>query len=121
MLDWLRIGNKVVCVNDEVAAYRHLRPHIKLWSNTLDGLTKGKIYTIRDVYYDENSQTLIRLYEIIRPNRPIDNGESGFNSGRFRPLITKTIKEDLSIFTPFLDTKSSSIEDFVVMCDRRIE
>lgn len=120
MFEWVKIGARVICINVDIGLIHHLYPEVKSWEGTLNGLTKGKIYTIRNVYTGKKEELLINLYEIIRPVEK-EGIETGFYIHRFRPLVTKTIKEDLSIFTPFLDTKLLSNENFVVTCDRRIE
>lgn len=90
----LRVGQKVVCIN--------AIPKVgNRWG--LDGLTRGVIYTLQSVFIDELTGDLnVHLAEIKRPVRSEIGddyyGVSGFDSARFRPLITKTLEEDVSIF-----------------------
>lgn len=104
------VGQKVVCIDASM--------HTDDWNAgikrqiNLDGLTKGKIYTIRNLIINEGnprlSPILIQLEEIIR--RKIFNWEgivreAAYHSDRFKPLIEKTT--DISIFQKILlDTRS---------------
>jgi hypothetical protein len=94
---WARKGAKVVCVDDGPGRRPCLFPGL------LDGLTKGRVYTVRrvapDWYY---GHPVIFLVEFVRP---IDGepSETGYDIRRFRPLVsTKTEAEDLAKFSHHL-------------------
>lgn len=92
-----RVGQKVVCVDDV--------PHGKYapWpvKGGLDGLTKGTVYTIREIgaYCGE---PVVWLNEITREIVPgwEKYGEQGFSPARFRPLVER--KTDISVFMKML-------------------
>jgi len=91
------LGQKVVCIDDKIPE------PVASW-DTLNGLTKGNIYTIRWIgMYKSTRHELhlcIRVEEIFR--KPLDyyGIETPFNANRFKPLIEK--KTDISIFTSML-------------------
>lgn len=100
--DW-KVGDRVVCVDDE--------PHDRYspWAatgNNLDGLKKGRVYTIRKIgLYSHYNTLLVWLDEIVRPKRgPIARqyGEVGFDPRRFRPVQPR--KTDISVFEALLHT-----------------
>lgn len=84
-----RVGQKVVCVDAE-AHGKYLAPGLrpKRTSDPLHGLTKGAIYTVRELtgYMGFPS---IRLMEIRRPVSTNFHVEVGFANARFRPLIER--------------------------------
>ena len=88
-------GTEIVCINDTLDDFVVLPAMI--YGGDLDGLTKGKIYTVRDIvpinscYY--NSDFEVVLNEIIR-NPP----DEGFAIERFRYL-------DLAGFGELLEVK----------------
>jgi hypothetical protein len=93
------VGQKVVCVDDDVNSMPPVNGFYRV-TNSMDGLTKNEIYTIRNVYVDPVSgRLLVHLEEIFRgpqyPNMP-DSLESGYTYSRFRPL------RDLTIFNEIL-------------------
>lgn len=105
------IGQEVVCIDDEEreeyipAIIRTLRAMFVEQGHllgTLDGLTKNKVYTIRDIGYHMDIPCLW-LNEIHRGDGVF--GETGFHRARFKPLEKKETKTDISQFAPLLDTK----------------
>lgn len=98
-----RVGQKVVCINDADGESHWLVPTV----GDMDGLTRGCVYTVREIYFDVVwAKTLVRLEEIRRPPCLLDGQpfECGFYPERFRPVVDR--KTDISIFTAMLtDTK----------------
>jgi hypothetical protein len=87
------VGQKVVCVDD-----------ITCWGppSEMDGLTKGRVYTIREFARHQTAGEFgVRLVEIVRPLRWDDIIEQPFILRRFRPVVER--KTDISIFTEMLD------------------
>jgi hypothetical protein len=104
------IGQKVVCINDDIKAGRI--PGKKYADSTLDGLTKGEIYTVRNIYTCETSKSgiCIELEEIVRPmNIPGVNCKPGYDHIRFAPLKEKT--SDISVFTEILNKVNDGNHD----------
>jgi hypothetical protein len=94
MIDWLKIGARVICVDN--GGRRHI---------DMNGITfpeVGPIYVVRKIQVPTHSGGVVILLEgIINPICPDVGMEYGFNSCRFRPVIeTKT---DISIFERMLD------------------
>lgn len=99
------VGQKVVCVDDA----KHPEFHLPGWMyyGDLDGLTKGRIYTVRSVYNDPYSHRLcISLEEINRKamfsNDPDYHHSDGFWSGRFRPVVEKSTDTGMAILRKLL-------------------
>lgn len=96
------VGQTVICVDDGDRD-KTLPENAKLIADSMDGLTKGRRYTIRDVFFDEGWESVsVRLVEIVRPNS-ICGGvcyEAGYDPDRFRPVAER--KTDISIFTNML-------------------
>lgn len=98
--DW-KVGDKVVCVNDGYVPQR--------WKTIggLDGLTTGKVYTIRRIG-PQYGHVTVSLEEIVRPIRGVKTDgsplteEIGYNPSRFRPVQPR--KTDISVFTALLHT-----------------
>lgn len=67
----------------------------------------GTVYTVRDVLLTARGTTAIWLVEIINPSvyvRDVNREmEWGFKATSFRPLITRTQEQDVSLFTHHLD------------------
>ena len=90
---WVRVGAKVVCIDDKASS--SLRP---LHNGDMGGLTKGRVYTISALDVGWRGTLTIHLAECVRPN------SCGFQLSRFRPAVPpKTEAEDLELFTPFLE------------------
>lgn len=94
-----KVGQKVVCINDNLKQFDI--PGM-VYIDSLDGLRKGVIYTIRSVYIESygphEGEVSVRLEEIIRPSAY--GNEVGYNPLRFKPLVEK--KTDISIFQSML-------------------
>lgn len=92
------VGMKVVCVDDYPGGYE-ARPDIFEYSDGLDGLTWGRVYTIRAIGPDQEDGSLsVWLDEI---HRPLERGyETGYAVERFRPVQHRAT--DISIFTAML-------------------
>lgn len=107
MLDWAKPGNKVVCVRSPSTKF--LRGH--------EGPKVNQVYTIRSVSSGTNTfgeQAIgFRLVELVLPEWNTTDGimEPLFSSDCFRPLVTKTIEEDMEIFAPLLNV--TKIEESV--------
>ncbi len=93
----LRVGMKVVCVNATP------QPDNLLYG--LDGLTKGKVYTVRAVGLDNGCSDGVLWVWLLEIQRPIiadlgDDlwGERGYLALRFRPIVSKTQEEDTAMF-----------------------
>lgn len=106
MKEWLTIGRKIVCVNDDPRFIIPFTIH-----SHMHGLTKDQIYTIRDFGPDLwlPKHIVVWLEEIIRPICQIRGDEVGYHVDRFRPLLTR--KTNISAFTKLLKTKSKELED----------
>lgn len=87
-----RVGQKVVCVNDDVDAF--IIPTVSYADCTLDGLTKGEIYTIKGVIWCRLHQHWsVTLEEIDRGINEVvlESGakyreEGKYAAARFRPV-----------------------------------
>jgi len=89
------VGQKVVCVNDDAKAFGR---NVKL-----DGLTKGEIYTITEIYTNNKGLIGLVLKEIVRSKR------EGYRYERFAPLKEK--KTDISTFTEILNKVNGNNHD----------
>jgi hypothetical protein len=83
-----RIGQKVVCINDNVDPNRILPP-------SLIYPKKNNTYTIRAMYIARNGETALLLEEIINPYKTPDGQEIGFISTRFRSLVEDGLIDEL--------------------------
>lgn len=99
------VGQKVVCINDTVELALGLARSTVTFVGGLDGLTKGQVYTIKEIIDDKTFSykekvLILVLDEIIRPVDTVKpaNYSPGFISYRFRPLK----ETDISIFTAML-------------------
>lgn len=78
------VGQKVVCVNDVEGEFRI--PGVK-YHRGLDGLTKGTVYTIRDICtHPDGRKDFIKVKEIVR--KVLD---CPYSHNRFKPLESKAI------------------------------
>lgn len=97
---WVKVGAKVVCVNaPKSSSYKEQMPEV------------GSVYTIREIYREK----AIRLKEI---NNDVckyldGNIECSFLIECFRPLVTKTLEQDMEIFAPLLNVKEEDIMEIV--------
>lgn len=101
-------GQKVVCVDDSMKTHEtvSLKPH---QTSGLDGLTKGRVYTVRKVQHVQRifcrPADEVLLDEIVRAphidylSEPLIK-EVGYLTCRFRPLQTK--ETDISVFKRML-------------------
>ena len=83
-----RVGQKVVCVDDTPCPQSSMP-----WKliGTLDGLTKGRIYTIRRIGCFAGRHQ-VWLDEIVRPllgSICAKHGEAGYRPSRFRPIVSR--------------------------------
>lgn len=89
-----QVGDKVVCVDDKVGRFRNPR---EMYSDGLDGLALGHIYTVRRVgpcpQPVHGGMLSLWLTEIERP--PNAYGEPGYAAARFRPVVER--KTDISL------------------------
>lgn len=105
-----RVGQKVVCVNDAPDSFVLPGIHYSEIA-ALDGLTKGKVYTVRNVVVRPADMSPgIWLEEIYRPPNLGDvlhyGGECPFAAARFRPLV----ETDISIFQAMLVNLHREVE-----------
>ena len=85
------VGLLVVCVNDRVGDFD--RPDLFRYGGDLDGLRRGKVYTIIGRYTSPEGHPCVALSEIRRPS-----GEPGYAAARFRPVD----ETKLSVFQAML-------------------
>lgn len=80
-----RVGQKVVCVDDESGKY--LVPGVRYHRN-MHGLKAGEIYTVAELYIKrDNGRECVRLAEIVRPCKAANGIEArGYDAARFRPV-----------------------------------
>ncbi len=94
-----RVGQEVVCVDD--AQHGQYMPEGAVFGPGLDGLTRGQIYTVREVFtcdFPDWRGVQIRVNEIVRKTHTTYGLEIPFAAARFRPIV----KTDISIFTAML-------------------
>lgn len=88
------VGQLVVCVDDRRSVERGIKPPPGGFIGDLDGLTRGRIYTVRRICFDDYFLlTIVVLDEIVRPQ------DDGYDSTRFRPLSDTRI----SVFRKMLE------------------
>ncbi|PNG25720.1 hypothetical protein [Methylocella silvestris] len=85
-------GTKVVCINTRDAFYA--RPISTRGS--LDGLTEGRVYTVRCFHPDEDmiSGFVVYIDEILRGRDGVRRHECGYAPQRFRVLQTAQHRAD---------------------------
>lgn len=96
------VNQKVVCVNAKPSPICRI--------TGVSNLSKGAIYTIRDIEVWEGVEC-VRLVEIVeRPYHFIDRGwlEPSWRANRFRPVVSR--KTDISIFTAMLTPSKQEID-----------
>lgn len=96
------IGQKVVCVDDsyppEDMDFFCVDGVERRLTGDLDGLSRGRIYTIRSLGVSfVTGEPVLRLEEILREIGPSDPNEPGFHASRFRPLIERKTDTGFSI------------------------
>lgn len=105
------VGQRVVCVDAGLNSQRFgVPPHI-VTNKSLDGLAKGRVYTVRAVGPGSYSIPALWLQEISRATSFFSDGwvgEPGFASARFRPVVER--KTDISIFTAMLNPSDKRVE-----------
>ncbi len=100
-LTTLRVGMKVVCVNARQSPMYADGPML---------LEKGAVYTIRDVHLDMSGYAAVRLVEHKHCATYYQGGaEAGYRPSRFRPLVTKTLEQDMETFHPLLSIANSAV------------
>jgi hypothetical protein len=92
---WARVGAKVVCVHPANPIFGDMWP-----------LREGAVYTVTGVVPESYQSTgcptpgpvALLLAGVVNPS----SHARAFNIGRFRPLITRSLEDDLAIFRPLL-------------------
>lgn len=101
MSSWLSVGSKVVCINANPLANRaliHNAGHRPILHAGFP-LNLGEVYTIESVRAHAILDVVcIRLVEIASRGPDMTGDDPGFDSRRFRPLITKTQEQDVEMF-----------------------
>lgn len=101
-------GSFVVCVDAAEHKEWYRGPYI--YFGTLDGLTKGRVYTVRAAYpHPAFGTPTVDLVEIVRervPSGQFAGFEIGFAASRFRPLRD----EALSVFRQALEPSPKQTE-----------
>lgn len=99
------VGQKVVCVNDEEVPVAAIPGAIFLFFG-LNGLTRGCVYTVREVYQAEYSLVpLVKVREIYRPD-----ADDGYSALRFRPLVERGTETGMSILRDLLNKTDKPVE-----------
>jgi hypothetical protein len=90
---WAKVGARVVCVNDG-------------WTTDPSPLSKGAVYTVVGIASDFAKHgefaglgtcPTFLLKETKNPTLG-----NGFNIARFRPLVTRSLEQDIAQFIPLL-------------------
>lgn len=101
MNSWLSVGSKVVCINADPLVNVSLIRNSGHRPNLHEGLplNLGEVYTIESVKAHAILDVVcIRLVEIASRGPDMTGDDPGFDSRRFRPLITKTQEQDIEMF-----------------------
>ena len=102
-MSWAKVGAKCICVDDRSGVYmtpKHIQTGVRV--------VRGEIYTIREVVCSSvHGGTLIKLEGV--PDRS-GFADEGYTIKRFRPLVTKTIEQDVQMFKRIAET-APSLED----------
>lgn len=111
------IGQKVVCIDDDIGRYRV--PGVKYPPDaSLDGLTKGQVYTVKNLVISPRTgwinvilEEIIRTHysEIFKMNVEYPDDKQGFHYKRFAPL--KERKTNISTFTEILNKVNGGNHD----------
>jgi hypothetical protein len=105
----LRVGMKVVCINDDIQC-----PAGCVLLSGFSSVTKGVVYTVRAVGFGAVTRVaIIRLVEI--PDQWVDvlvsgqmkRGDVVFEAAAFRPVVDR--KTDISSLTALLNTSKSPV------------
>ena len=106
------VGQKVVCINDDVSRYK-LPGYTYMGS--LDGLTKGEIYTIDKIYpHPMLNYILVDVREIDRMAKNPDTVNAyGYRYERFKPLEEKKRTTDISIFIKMCETETRKLKETI--------
>mgnify|MGYP003578599562 CR=1 FL=1 len=111
MMSWAKPGVKCVCVDDKPR-------RIPLFTGSapveVGGVypVRGEVYTIQAVEWHESplhfvgSFLGVHLVEINRPPGRLTGNVVPYRIERFRPLVTKTMEEDVTLFAPLLRQKT---------------
>lgn len=93
------VGQAVECIDDKHGPFRKINGWILL--PDLDGLTRGRIYTIRRVGTEHVTGTpAVWLKEIVRHIKYDEPEEPGFLARRFRPLPDERLDVFRSLLEP---------------------
>lgn len=80
-------GTEIVCIDDDFHTTQ--KPGV-IYTNNLDGLTKGKIYTIKEYFATSSGphkdEIFVCLNEITRPKTNAKHHYPGYSRARFRRL-----------------------------------
>jgi hypothetical protein len=87
-----RVGQKVVCVNDEPSRFTGFPTNVK----------KGGVYTITKTFLHPRGVPCVLLKEIEVPRQHL-----GYDASRFRPVGER--KTDISIFTAMLNPSKEHV------------
>lgn len=97
MSSWAKVGAKCVCVDD--GPPHHSLPEGFSWGVGV-AVRAGKVYEIRSV----QTHRLLSVKTIKLAGVPDRSGiDDGYDLSRFRPLITKTQEQDVSMFKSLLN------------------
>ena len=103
MIDW-QIGSQIVCINDDPS---EAPPGWLIIDNTLDGLTRGCVYTVAGFQETPWETVNVILAEIQRPQPPeVTFVQLGFSAIRFRPVK----KTSINCFTKMLTNIPADLE-----------
>lgn len=100
-----RVGQKVVCVDDDWASWQVS----DMRRAGIASPVKGNIYTVRSVEMMDGD-AFILLSEIVNPiivYSDIGRGEQGWDPVIFRPVVER--KTDISIFKAMLNTTPETV------------
>lgn len=100
-----RVGQKVVCVDDDPKNHGNWTAPTDL--ETLHGLTRGHVYTVQKIG-SYRGAACVWIAEIQRPTPDTCKqfGEAGFSSRRFRPVVEKSTDSGMAILREILDRET---------------
>ena len=107
------VGQKVVCIDDDASRYNNIPGYTYIGS--LDGLTKGEIYTIDKIYpHPMLNYILVDVREIDRMTKNPDRlNACGYRYERFKPLEEKKRTTDISIFIKMCETETRKLKETI--------
>lgn len=117
-------GQLVCCVDDAPHGWTR---YGGVSDRDLDGLTKGTVYTVRDVFDDPpggvGPRASVRLEEIIRrPDYRYPHLEPGFAACRFRPLDESrlTVFRQMLVTPPSKELVDEDLDARIADCERAV-